>query len=204
MKIVVLVKTLSDKDGSTGDIPDTPSGVNTSNCIQGGFQVNWQSQSGATSYEIILYKDGVQVLSATAPASANSHNFTNLEDGTEYTYKVKSINEFGSSPLSPAVSVTTKPPAPQNISVSNLSSNAFDLNWDAAKSATEYDIDIATDSNFNNIVQTLSSTTNSKSISSLTANTIFYVRIRARIQAAEKALIQQENLLKHPTLLHQK
>ena len=38
----------------------------------------------------------------------------------------------GSSPLSPAVSVTTKPPAPQNISVSNLSSNAFDLNWDPA------------------------------------------------------------------------
>lgn len=168
----------SSKDGSTGDIPNVPGGVSTSNCTQGGFQANWQSQSNATSYQIILYKDGAQITSVTVPASANSHNFSNLEDGTQYTYKVKSINEFGSSPLSSAVSVTTKPPAPKNISVSNLSSNAFDLSWDTALSSTEYDIDIATDLNFNNIVQSLSSTTNSKSIDSLTPNTAFYIRIR--------------------------
>ena len=81
--------------------------MNTSNCIQGDFKLTGRVKVAPPPYEIILYKDGVKYyLPLRQPQQ--THNFTNLEDGTEYTYKVKSINEFGSSPLSPAVSVTTK------------------------------------------------------------------------------------------------
>lgn len=169
----------TDKDGETGDIPDSPTGAVSSDCTQGGFKVNWNKVEGATQYEITLYKSGTQVTSVFAPENATSTTFSNLEDGTTYTYKIRSINEFGKSPYSSAVSITTKPPAPENISASNITSTSFDLSWSAAASATEYSIDVATDANFNNIEQTVSSTTTSKSIDSLSANTSYYVRIKA-------------------------
>ena len=63
----------------------------------------------------------------------------------------------------------------------SLSNTGFTANWNAAAGATGYELDVATDINFGSLVagyNAASVTGNSKVITGLTANTLYYYRVR--------------------------
>ena len=100
-----------------------------------------------------------------------------------YTYQVRATNVAGPSGPSNAVSVSiTVPPAPTNLSASNVTRTGFTLNWDpVAVQPDGFEVQVSTNSSFSAIVQTfpdVAADSTSLAISGLTRNTRYYVRIR--------------------------
>jgi chitodextrinase/predicted esterase len=87
------------------------------------FEV-YQSESG-----------GVFSILNTTSYSANSYTATNLKPSTNYSYKLKTVNIFGSSADSNTASATTiadtdPPSQPQNLTVRSKTSTKIALSWD--------------------------------------------------------------------------
>ena len=119
--------------------------------------LEWVTLPGAVSYEIMVAED--------AGFSVNVMNFTNgdetydlagLDSWTEYYWQVLGV-DAGDNPgeWSAAWSFTTDLLAPMNPDPANGSNGALlagDLMWGAVNGADEYEVTLATDNQFNNVV----------------------------------------------------
>jgi hypothetical protein len=112
---------------------------------------------------------------------------TSLAAGTTYYTFVFAYNNSGAnidylvtSPLSSStITITDAPATPTFSSITNT---GFTVDWTATSGASTYRLDVSTASNFASYVsgyQDLTVNTNSQSVTGLTANTLYYVRVRA-------------------------
>jgi hypothetical protein len=112
---------------------------------------------------------------------------TGLSSGTTYYTFVFAYNNSGSnidylvnSPLSSSTITLTDAPATPIFS--SITTTGFTVDWTATSGASSYKLDVSTASNFASFVigyQDLTVNTNSHAVTGLTANTLYYARIRA-------------------------
>jgi phosphodiesterase/alkaline phosphatase D-like protein len=118
--------------------------------------------------------------------NVTSFPVTGLNPNTTYYYRVRSYNGCGTSPNSSVKNAKTLPCTPKTPSVqsaTNVTWSSFTANWRTVAGATNYLLDVATDSLFINYVtgyQNLDvGNVTSFPVTGLSPNTTYYFRVRA-------------------------
>ncbi|MCA4900649.1 MAG: fibronectin type III domain-containing protein, partial [Cytophagales bacterium] len=136
-----------------------------------GFQVERSTTSG-TGF----------VLITTTAANAVSFSNTGLTANTRYFYRVRSVNAVGTSvPTAEASALTSAPAAPTMLTAVAASSTQINLTWvDASTSETGFQIErsLTSGSGFS-LISTAAANATTFSNTGLTANTVYFYRVRA-------------------------
>lgn len=105
-------------------IPDTPTGLTSSNITNNSVTLTWNSSTNATSYTIYR-NDEVYMTGITD----TTYNDTGLSGNTGYNYQVLAVNGSGSSALTDYLSVLTLTDAPTGLASSNITYDSATLTW---------------------------------------------------------------------------
>jgi len=121
---------------------------------------------------------------ASLPADSVSYADGTVASPNSYSYRVLATNGAGSSGPSNVVSLSvTVPPAPTNLSATNVTRTGLTLNWQANFPQPDgFEVQISTNSSFTAIVQTfpdVNADQTSLVVNGLVRNTRYYIRIRA-------------------------
>ena len=100
----------------------------------------WKTASGATEYHVYWNTTGnVTAKDGVLKTSAASLLHVNINNGTQYFYRIAASNAGGESELSPEVSLTLAPDAPA-INVTNGEDKRITLGWTPVPGAASYTI----------------------------------------------------------------
>ena len=100
----------------------------------------WQTASGATEYHIYWNTTGkVTTKDSLLKTSAATLLHTKINNGVKYFYRIAASNSGGESELSPEVSLTLAPDAP-DITVTNGEDKRITLAWSPVPGAESYNI----------------------------------------------------------------
>gem|GEM_PF-989756 len=148
-----------------------------------GFTANWGAVTGATSYELDVSTSSTFASGVTTHSDITTTNYSlsSLSTSTTYYYRVRANNGWGVSTNSGTQSLLTLTASPAVFAASGLTSNSFVANWSGVTGATSYRLDVATTSAFTAgtfILTDVSVTGTSHSVTTLTANTAYYYRVR--------------------------
>lgn len=103
----------------------------------GKVLLTWSAGTSASSYEV--YQDGKQLTSITG----TQHTITGLSNNRLYKWQVKSLNVFGSSPLSAEVTsyYDSAPGTPRLLTATaGPGAGRVVVTWEAAKNASSYNV----------------------------------------------------------------
>ncbi len=181
--------TTSGGGGGDTEAPSVPTGLVASNVTSSSFDLSWNVSTdnvGVTEYDI--YLDG----SPAGTSTSTSFSFSGLSASTTYDVTVSASDAAGNSSLqSTPLSVTTTaapdtedPSVPTNLVSSNVSTDAFDVSWDASTDnigVTDYTVYLD-----GSIAGTTSGT--SYSFSGLSASTTYDVSVSASDAAGNSSL----------------
>ena len=173
---------------TTLTVPPNPVAIDATNITNTSFQANWNAATSATSYKL-----DVSLNSAFSSFMPNYNNLTvngtnqsvtGLTQGTQYYYRVRAVNASGTSNNSNTQPVTTtEPPQPPvATAATNITQTSFQANWNASTGATNYKLDVSTNSGFSSFVTGYNNLTvngTNQSVTGLTAGTTYYYRVRA-------------------------
>ena len=184
----------SGKFGTPGWYPAAPTGVTPT---EGDQQValTWTAGdahgSDITGHKVEKNDGSWSTVTSDTGSATASYTATGLTNGTAYTFRVTAINSVGlGETVSSASSAKTPrgvPGAPGTLSLAagDPSPNVIDLSWSAPGSLnggaiTGYKIQRSTDgSSWSNVTADTGSTATTYTISSLTLNTRYWVRVAA-------------------------
>lgn len=159
------------------------------------FFVKWSLVPGATSYKIdvstnsnfstfVSYYNNYSTSTLTGASDTTGMVNSSLSSGTTYYYRFRAVNSSSTSANSNVVAVTTIPPPPSATAATYRTNTSFAANWNATSGATEYRLDVSTNTSFSSFVSgyqdLVVSDIPSKSVTGLTANTTYYYRVRAK------------------------
>ena len=123
-----------------GSAPPVPTGLTATSTSSSSVSLSWNSSSGALNYD-------VYTCSGSFVTNTTNTNFTvtGLMPNTYYDYKVKAINNYGSSSFCVCAGATTQsagspPPVPTGLTASALSSSSVYLTWNTSTGAASYDV----------------------------------------------------------------
>lgn len=142
-----------------------------------GFTANWTAVTNASGYEVKAYAGATLAGTYTASGQATiSVIIDNLAANTTYTYKVQAIGNgttYSNSDQSAAsAEVTTlnvpKLTTPTIAAPSDITTSGFTANWDVIPNVVDYDVKVYLNAS---LVNTFTSTTNSKAITGLSLGT---------------------------------
>lgn len=169
-------------------VPPPPIATAATLVAQVSFTANWGAVSGATGYKIDVatsnaFTTFVGVYNNKDVGNITSVSVIGLTAGTTYYYRVRAYN----TPLNPGsssniISLTTLA-TPTVIPATNITQTGFTANWNTAASATGYRLDVSSTSGFTSFVSgynnlDVGNVTSYPTIG-LTANTVYYYRVRA-------------------------
>jgi len=155
------------------------------------FTANWSVVAGAAGYQLDVssntsfssYLAGYQNLDV---GNVLSTNIGGLSPGANYYYRVRAYNSLEASDNSSVISVTMltlAPPIPVVDNASCVEYDSFTANWESARSATGYELDVSTNSSFTNYVNSYQNLNVgdvlNATVSGLIAHTVYYYRVRA-------------------------
>jgi hypothetical protein len=173
-------------------VPASPSLIAPANGATGVASnplMQWSSVSNAASYNVqisttsgftnIIYDQSSATTNLTVPAGV-------LVVSTQYYWRVRAVNVSGAGAFSSSFSFTTAAttlPAPALISPADGSLGVIltpNMQWQSVTGATSYNIQLATDVNFNNIIYSSNPTGTSHTIpaGNLALNTLYFWRVR--------------------------
>lgn len=174
--------------------PDKPVTAPATEIKATSIKANWNDNTGiVTSYRLDVA--ATETFNNPRIASDVTVNGTNLiidginpgtlalSPGTIYYYRVRAVNSFGVSENSIVRSVLTAPAIPTSFDVSNLTPSGFRLDWFAPPTADGYELFVALDQDFTNPLPSHNPkvlTTTNYTLADLTANTVYYLKLRAR------------------------
>ncbi len=151
----------------------------------------WSAVVGATSYRIQVSSDSSFGMTAINVSNITTTGYTaasgNLNSNTTYYWRISGFNANGYGPWSErwVFSTSTGAPPPVLLSPSNGQTGVLlsvVLDWSNSVNAINYDMTLATDSLFQNVIadaRLLSNSSYSVQSPLLTYNTVYYWRARA-------------------------
>lgn len=168
----------------------TPSLTNPANAVYSipvAGTVTWGAVTGAESYDLQVATDAgfTSLVVNQAGIAATSYDYTGLSNNQLFYWQVRAKNTAGnSSAWATARTFTTNLATPSLSSPAN-SSYSIDLNgsvsWNNTSGATLYDLQVATDAAFTNIVNSQSNMAlTTTTLSGLSNNTLYYWHIMAK------------------------
>ena len=184
--------------------------ANLSYSIATNPNLNWQAANFATSYDVQVSTDVDfnNIVTTRNNITDLSVNITGLSNNSEYFWRVKSKNSNDESEWSLPFSFTTVLAKPHLTLPAN---NAAGIplipvfSWQNTQGADSYDIQIATDVDFNNIVNTASDIAGtSYNGAALNYGTEYYWKVRAKNNSSISDWSDVKNfttLLEIPTLV---
>lgn len=152
--------------------------------------LTWAAVTGATSYRVFRgATSNGQGTTAIASPSGTTYTNTGLTNGTDYFYKVASVNSGGQSPMSVEVKVTPLaiPVAPTGLTTSG-GDRTITLSWPAVAGATSYNVYRGTTTNgqaTTPIAADVTATTFQDT--GLTNGTTYYYKLTAKNASGEGA-----------------
>jgi hypothetical protein len=165
--------------GSGPPTCNIPTGLQASNVQETSTTLYWTAVSGAASYDV-RYKKTADSTWTTQNVTATSLDLTNLTAATQYEFQVMTNCSSGSSAYSSSETFTTASTVtcdvPVNLSSSNITATSATLSWDAVSGASSYDINYKPTAG--STWTSTSSTTNTKDISGLSADTQYEFQVR--------------------------
>jgi len=184
--------------------PSVPTGLVASNISSTAFTLGWNASTdnvGVTGYLLDLYlSSGTMLYDLLDLGNVTSKVITGLSPGTLYyaalwSYDAAENTSDSSSTPIPITTLaapdTTPPSVPTGLAVSNVSSAAFTLGWNASTDnvgVTGYKLDVSLNSGFSSFVTGYNDlnvgNVTSKVIIGLSASTTYYARLRAYDAAA--------------------
>ncbi len=123
--------------------PATPTDAAASNVTNDSVTLTWTKSSGATSYEVRYNPTIVAFTNWSDIGDVDSYTFTGLTANRRYAFNIRAKNANGVSGNA-NVSATTldgsnkAPPAPTNLSVSDIRHDRATLHWTKSPGATSY------------------------------------------------------------------
>jgi hypothetical protein len=177
-----------------GDQPMAPSAVKAreaSGILAGSFMANWNASLSATAYRLDIATDNGFATLVPGWADKNVGNLTSfgvmgLAAKTTYYYRVRAVNDCGSSPSSDVIKVTTAmevPPVVTVLPVSGVGITGLTISWGALPTAGGYYLEVSTDPAFGSFVPGYDGrdvgNVTTFSLTGLAAGTTYYYRIRA-------------------------
>lgn len=161
-----------------------PSNLSIENTIKYELTLGWDSVSGASKYKIHrAQSSGLARSDYTVVGTTTETEYTDpeLQGGEKYYYRVTAHDGSESSYVSAEVSAVTPLPAPEGLSISNLTSSSVDCSWVSMSDASQvvYLTNEDTNTGPTDISGQLSSGTNSYSLTGLDEDTTYTVSVRA-------------------------
>ncbi|MCQ2508118.1 MAG: fibronectin type III domain-containing protein [Dorea sp.] len=153
-----------------------------------GITVKWSKVSGVTGYVIYRSDNGgsyKKIGTAKGSATVSYADTASLTNGTKYQYKVRTYKTVNGSNVYSgysAVKTSYRLTRPTISSLTNAKGYKMTVKYGKNAKATGYQIQYSTSKTFESGVKTVkvtSASTVSKTISSLTKNKTYYVRVRA-------------------------
>lgn len=167
---------------------DLPVVYRASNVSATGFSLHWQKMPVVDVYLLEVafdesFIDYVEGYRAKEIVSDTHWVVKNVPVGKQYYYRVKTQKDNSFSEYSTALSVfTTALPSPESLPASQVAFTSFIAKWQRMPEASSYQVDVATDALFADILPNYSNlniTTNSLQVTGLDANRRYYYRVRA-------------------------
>jgi hypothetical protein len=185
--------------------PATPTNLQIGSVTDNGFILNWSAVAGATSYEIQIatsndFNNSIVNGYNNKSTSSRVEAVNILTCGVTYYIRVRARNSAGESAYTNPISQLLLPCPPTNISFTNTTDTSFVVAWANVTSATSYRIDVATNSNFTDILNDYNDkliNTNTDTIINLNPNSIYYIRVRS---VNNQGTSQNSTFFSHVTL----
>ncbi len=166
-------------------IPGEPVGLSANNYAYESFNIEWNQVTGASHYEVDVATDQLfdEVLSdySQLTVSENQLLIKNLAVGTQYFIRVKAVNTSGSSQYV-TINTETLPEIPSGISKVEVDHESIEISWNMAAGAEDYELEVATDANFENFLDgypKLTGKTQNAFLLGLQPNTVYRVRMKS-------------------------
>lgn len=141
---------------------------------------SWTAIGGATSYTV----ERATTSNFASPTTVTgivtlSHQSTSLSPGQMYYFRVRAM--IGGTPgvWSPTSSASTTISAPGSVTATTDSTSAITVAWGSVTNAQSYTLEYSTASNFSGAIAINSIATTSRQVTGLTANQLYYFRVRA-------------------------
>ncbi len=165
-------------------LPKPPTAPQTSAVTASGIILTWTaSDGGAETYEVS--SDGGDNW-VDSGGTDTTHSFSGLTANTAYTLQVRAKNASGVSSAASAASVTTLPAAvpgvPSGLATPTITANSIKLTWTASSGVVDT-YEVSTDGNS----WTDAGSDTEHIFSSLSANTAYTLRVRAKNRAGVSA-----------------
>jgi prepilin-type N-terminal cleavage/methylation domain-containing protein len=143
------------------------------------LRATWGSVSSATGYTVQIARNTAFTTELqTFTASGTSQNFSGLDYNTAYYIRVRAVANSNNGPWSATVTRTTDDLDRPTLSASTSSLTSLSASWTAVPTATSYTLELSTVSSFSTITRTITATTTSTSITGLSYNTTYYLRVK--------------------------
>lgn len=175
---------------TTATLPDAPTALAASDIETDSFRANWELLATANGYYLDVSSDNFSTFvtgyNNRDVGNTDEFDVVGLNPDTEYQYRVRAYTVASTSGNSNIIIVNTLPlPAdsPVAFAASGVSQNSFTANWDLVLDASSYEIDVATDAGFVDILASYNALdvgdVSSALISGLAAGNTYYYRVRA-------------------------
>lgn len=167
--------------------PGAPTANAASNKTTTSFTANWSSVTGATSYRLdVSTSNGFDsFVTENKTVAGTSENVSGLSPNTQYFYRVRAVNDGGTSGNSNVENVFTNqdvPDQPTASAATNITQTSFTANWSTVSGATSYKLDVSTSQNFGTFLnghENLTVNSTSHNVSGLEPGEGYHYRVRA-------------------------
>ncbi|XP_056156109.1 interferon-induced very large GTPase 1-like [Lampris incognitus] len=159
--------------------PNPPEKIKVSLVTSDSVCLSWDTPAGEVwGYSVSCSCDGKTVEEITT--HSNSHTFLSLTPGVEYFFHISAELKNGILSKSVVTSAHTKPPSPEKIEVSQVTSNSVSLSWDiTACELGIYNVSCSCDGK---TVQEMTTHSNTHTFSSLTPGVEYCFHVSTQLE----------------------
>jgi len=149
------------------------------NIESNSVSVSWSDSSGIDTYSLLIINEDDSIINSVP---GNEFIVSNLNPSEYYNVQVNYTGYCEVDYFSNTLTVLTLPIAPLSINYEQISANSFSLSWTTVQNVDYYEIELAMDETFEDIIETIDSVSqnNYNYQSSAIGSSEIFVRIRSK------------------------